>query len=55
MSQEIIKETIDGKNDSSSDFKIKREKEVFYVGQRFSSLEEMEQTKNKYEDDHFCE
>lgn len=28
---------------------------VFYVGQKFSSLDEKEQIKIIYEDDHFCE
>lgn len=30
-------------------------KNIFYVGQIFSSLDEMEQIKNKYEDDNFCQ
>ena len=68
LSEERIKETIKGKDeikketlddDSSSNFEMKREKEatenIFYVGQRFSSLDEMERIKNKYEDDHFCQ
>ena len=51
--EEIIEENIQGKDDSSPE--IKREKGVFYVGQGFASLDEMERTKNEYENDHFCE
>ena len=58
MKVKIINETLDD-DYSSSDFETKRgidtTENIFYVGQRFSSLDELERIKSKYEDDNFCE
>ena len=67
LSEERITKTVKGSDEnetldddySSSDFETKRgidtTENIFYVGQRFSSLDELERIKSKYEDDNFCE
>ena len=58
MKVKIINETLDD-DYSSSNFEMKRgidtTENIFYVGQRFSSLDGLEGLKSKYEDDNFCE
>ena len=58
MKVKIINETLDD-DYSSSNFETNRgidtTETIFYVGQRFSSLDELERIKSKYEDDNFCE
>ena len=55
MKVKIINETLNDNYSIETKRGIDTTENIFYVGQRFSSLDELERIKSKYEDDNFCE